>query len=56
MKTSEIMGRMGSMATEQDAIAMIYVLESNGYDLETMDTATIPENEWLAMIDEAIAR
>ena len=34
---------------------MMDVLTSNGYDLKTLNTTAIPENEWLAMIDEAIA-
>lgn len=53
MNQSEIQERMGSEATAQDAIAMMDVLASNGYELKTLDTTTIPDDEWLAMIDEA---
>ena len=53
MNQSEIQERMGSEATAQDAIAMMDVLTAKGYDLKNMDATTIPDDEWLAMIDEA---
>jgi hypothetical protein len=55
MNQNEIQERMGSTATEQDAIAMMDLLTSNGYDLKTLDTTTIPDQFWLDMIEEAIA-
>jgi hypothetical protein len=49
-----LMEKMGSQATEAEARVMADILVWRGYDVNA--TAEIPEDVWLAMLDEAVAQ
>jgi hypothetical protein len=59
MTQTQIQEFMGiDAATAQDAASMMDVLEAHGFDLDCLDdeaVSEIPESEWLAMCDEAVA-
>lgn len=52
MNLSDLAERMGDVATEVDARAMRDLLVER---YEGQDTADIPEADWLAMLEEAVA-
>lgn len=52
MNLSDLAERMGDIATDVDARAMRDLLVER---YEGQDTADIPESDWLAMLEEALA-
>lgn len=52
MDLHQLVDRMGSEATLDDAAAMCDLLVEK---FDGQDTAEIPEGEWLALLEEAVA-
>ena len=51
-KASELMGYMGSEATELEAKHMLRILAEEGF--QNIETSEIPEDKWLEMLETAV--